>query len=292
MDIGLFAPLANPFATPDYLTALGAGAERHGFSSIWLAEHVVLFDEHASRYPYAEDGKFPLTGTTGLIEPFPALGFLAGCTSTVRLATGICLVPQRNPVYTAKEVTAVDWLSNGRFDFGVGVGWLREEFEAVHMPFGDRGARCREYLEVMRRLWEDDVSEHHGPTYDLPACRQFPKPVQRPHPPIFFGGESDAALQRAADIGDGWYPFDLDPAGLEKGVADLSARLAANDRSRDDVRVVICPYQRRSDLDLVRGYRDAGADEVVLVVAGPDAGALTGYLDRLASTILEPARSW
>ena len=291
MRIGLFAALANPIATPDFVRALGESAERHGFSSIWVAEHVVLFDDYASRYPYSEDGKIPVAGVTGILDPLNALSFLAACTSTVRLGTGICLVPQRNPVYTAKEVATVDWLSNGRVDFGVGVGWLREEFDAVNVPFEARGERCREYLDVMRRLWEDDISEHHGRFYDLAPCRQFPKPVQRPHPPIIFGGESDAALQRVADVGDGWYPFDLDPAGLSDGITDLTARLVANGRARDDVHVVVCPYRRRADVDLVRGYFDAGADEVVLVTRGRDIPSLTANIDELATTILEPARS-
>src|SRR5689334_2015985 len=104
MRIGLFAPLAKPAATPDYVEALGAAADRHGFSSIWVAEHVVLFDEYASRYPYDDDGKIKVQGEAGIIDPFVALSFLAACTKTARLGTGICLVPQRNPVYTAKEV--------------------------------------------------------------------------------------------------------------------------------------------------------------------------------------------
>jgi probable F420-dependent oxidoreductase len=290
MRIGLFAALANPIATPDFVEAVGTNADAHGFASIWVAEHVVLFDDYSSQYPYAEDGKIPVRGETGILEPFTALAFLAACTTKARLATGICLVPQRNPVYTAKEVATVDWLSNGRVDFGVGVGWLEEEFDAVSAPFAKRGDRCREYLEVMRRLWEDDVSEHHGPLYDLPACRQFPKPVQRPHPPIFFGGESDAALRRVADIGDGWYPFDLDADGLRTRLGDLDGLLAANGRRRDDVTVTICPYRRTVDLDLIRGYHDAGADEVVLVLRARDAKEVADVVGQLADTILAPAR--
>jgi probable F420-dependent oxidoreductase len=195
MKVGLFAPLGNPFATPEYVSAFGRAADERGFHSLWVAEHVVLFDDYASQYPYAADGKIPAGGESGIYEPFTALAYLAAVTSRIRLGTGICLVPQRNPVYTAKEVAAVDWLSNGRLDFGVGVGWLREEFDAVAVPFERRGARTREYIEVMRRLWEDPVSEHHGEFYDLPACRQYPKPVQQPHPPIHVGGESDPALR-------------------------------------------------------------------------------------------------
>ena len=119
MQIGIFAPLANPFATPEYLTALGRGAEHRGFHSLWVAEHVVLFDEYASRYPYADDGRIPVPADAGFLDTHNALAFLAGVTSRIRLGTGITLVPQRNPVYTAKEIATIDWLSNGRVDFGI-----------------------------------------------------------------------------------------------------------------------------------------------------------------------------
>ena len=130
MKVGIFAPLANPYATPDYIRTLGAAVEERGFDSIWVAEHVVLFDEYASSYPYAADGKIPVASEAGFLDPFMALSYLAACTSRVRLGTGICLVPQRNPVYTAKEAASVDWMSGGRFDLGIGVGWLAEEFAA------------------------------------------------------------------------------------------------------------------------------------------------------------------
>ena len=168
MRVGLFAPLGNPFATPEYIAALGAAAEERGFHSLWAAEHVVLFDQYGSRYPYAADGRIPAGGESGILEPFTALSFLAAGTQRIRLGTGICLVPQRNPVYTAKEVAAVDWLSGGRFDFGVGVGWLEEEFTACATPFERRGARCRDYLAAMQRPWRDPVSEYAGGFYAVP----------------------------------------------------------------------------------------------------------------------------
>ena len=219
-------PLVAPLATPEFVATLGREAEAQGFDSLWLAEHVVLFDEHASRYPYAADGRFPANGESGFLDPFGALGFLAGVTSRIRLGTGICLVPQRNPVYVAKEVATADWLSGGRVDFGVGVGWLAEEFEAVEAPFAERGLRCRSYLAVCKRLWRDPVSAYEDRFYRLPACRAYPKPVQQPHPPIHFGGESDAALERVADLGQGWYGFSLDPEAFAERVRRLDALLA------------------------------------------------------------------
>jgi probable F420-dependent oxidoreductase len=285
MQIGLFAPASNPFATPEYLAALGRGAEERGFHTIWLAEHVVLFDEYASRYPYAADGKLPAGGENGILDPFDTIAFLAAVTSRIRLGTGICLVPQRNPVYTAKDVATVDWLSGGRFDFGVGVGWLAEEFEALGVPFERRGTRCREYLEVMRRLWCDPVSEYQGELYSLLPCRQYPKPVQQPQPPIWFGGESDAALRRVADLGQGWYPFSIEPDELATRLHYLERLLADRGRKRSDIQVNICPYFRPVDAGEVRRYRDAGADQVTLLILGSDPDTLARRLDELAPLV-------
>lgn len=289
MRIGLFAALVTPFATPGYLAALGRGAEERGFSSLWVAEHVILFDEYESRYPYAADGRIPAGGEFGIPEPFTNLAFLAAHTSTIRLGTGICLVPQRNPVYTAKDVAAVDWLSNGRLDFGIGVGWLAEEFRALGVPFERRGARCREYVEVMRRLWEDEVSEHHGEFYDLPPCRHYPKPVQRPHPPIHFGGESDAALRRVADLGQGWYGFSVLPEDLPEHLGRLRGFCADTGRDPRSIEVSICPYTYGVDMDAVRAYAEAGVDQLVLVFFAADESSVEPTLDSLAATFVGPA---
>jgi probable F420-dependent oxidoreductase len=289
MRVGLFAPLGNPFATPEYLAALGAGAEERGFHSLWVAEHVVLFDHYASKYPYAADGRIPAGGESGILEPFTALAFLAAHTRRLRLGTGICLVPQRNPVYTAKEVAALDWLSQGRFDFGVGVGWLAEEFAACATPFERRGARCRDYLAAMKSLWADAVSEYKGEFYAFPALRQYPKPVQKPHPPIHFGGESDAALRRVADLGQGWYGYSLEPEDAKARIGDLTRLLEARGRRRADVVMSVCPYLRAPSLDLVKRYRDAGVDQVILFAVAGNADGLRASLDRLAKEIVEPA---
>ena len=171
MHIGLFAPLGSPIANGEFVTTLGTAADERGFHSLWVAEHVVLFDDYGSQYPYAANGKIPAPPESGLLEPFTTLSFLAACTSRIRLGTGICLLPQRNPVYTAKEAANVDFLSGGRLDLGLGVGWLAEEFGVVNVPFERRGARTRSYIEVMRTLWQDEVSEYKDEFYDLPPCR-------------------------------------------------------------------------------------------------------------------------
>lgn len=289
MRVGVFAGFGNPSATPEFIRAVGEASEERGFHSLWVGEHVVLFDAYDSRYPYAADGRAPFGGESGMLEPFTALTFLAAATSRIRLGTGVCLVPQRNPVYTAKQVADLDWVSGGRFDFGVGVGWLAEEFRALGVPFERRGERCRAYVEVMRRLWCDAVSSYEGEFYSLPACRMYPKPVQRPHPPIHFGGESDVALRRVADLGQGWHGFNLEPAAAAERIATLERLLSERGRKRGDVLMTICPYLRPVDEEAVKRYRDAGVDQLVMLVVGANADDFRRRLDTVEKSVLMPA---
>ena len=289
MHFDLWLPTANPFATPELLEAVCEEAEARGVHRIWVGEHVVLFDEYASSYPYAGDGRLPVGGETGLLDPFVTLAFLAAHTSAVRLGTAMCLVPQRNPVYTAKEVATLDWLSGGRVDLGVGVGWLREEFEALGVPWPERGKRTDECLAVMRSLWEDDLSSYEGELVSLPASRQYPKPVQRPVP-VHVGGESDAALRRVARHGDGWVPFNCRPDDLPPLVASLDEQLAAEGRSRADVEITVCPYFNPTVPEDMAAYAKAGVDSFAVLFFAFDADAVPGTFDSVMP-LFEAARS-
>jgi len=266
MKLGVFAAMASPYADADVIAALGRVAEERGVHSVWVPEHVVLFDEYASSYPYSPDGKIPAPPGSGMLEPFTLLAFLAAGTSTVRLGTAICLLPQRNPVYTAKEAAAVDYLSNGRFDFGIGVGWLEEEFGAVNVDWARRGKRTDDYVEVMKALWCDDPSEFHGEFYDLPACSMHPKPVQSPHPPLHFGGESDAAMRRVARVGQGWHTFNRLPDQVDEPLRRLERFLEAEGRARADVEVTVSPYFNGLTPDMVDQYAAAGVDQVTSLI--------------------------
>lgn len=289
MDVGVFVPLGNGNATPEILRALGPAVEERGFESIWVPEHVVLFDEYASQYPYSPDGKFPGGGDSGMLEPLTALTYLAAVTERVRLGTGICLVPQRNPVYTAKQVTDLDNLSGGRVDFGVGVGWLREEFEAVAMPFERRGQRTDDHLEVMKTLWTDETSEFHGELYDLDPCRMYPKPVQTPHPPIHVGGESDAAMRRVARLGQGWFSFNRLPGDLPEPLARLDGILADHGRSRTDIVLTVCPYFNPITPDDVQAYAELGVDRLVVLALAFTVDMIHEQLDGIVENVLAHA---
>jgi probable F420-dependent oxidoreductase len=293
MQLGLFLPLAGPpTEARELLTLAARAAEAVGFHSLWFAEHVVLFDEHASRYPYATDGRFPLSGEVGLIEPFAAIAFAAAVTTRIRLGTGVCLVPQRPPIYTAKQVADCDVLSLGRLDFGVGIGWLREEFEALGASFDDRARRCREYLAAMRALWTEPVTRFEGRTLHLPPLRMFPKPIQKPHPPIIFGGESDAALRRVADLGQGWFGFGLLPEEAAGRIAALDALLGARGRTPDSVRITVSPYLKPArDAAALRAYAEAGVDQVVYGIGWESPARVCARIEALGRDLVPLASS-
>lgn len=281
MRVGLFLPSVSPIATPEYLASFGEAAEDAGFASIWVGEHVVFLDEYESKYPYDESGRVGLPPESGLLDLFATLAFLANVTETIRLGTAVCLVPQRNPVYTAKEVSTVDWLSNGRVDFGIGIGWLREEFDVLHVPFDERAPRTRDYIEVMRTLWRDDISKHDGPYYSLPPCRMFPKPVQDGGPPIYFGGETDPALRRVAEVGDGWHGFNHLPDSAAEAIGRLEPMLADAGRSLDDVDITVCGYLKPVEPSLLPAFADAGVDQLVLTAFGMDAKEIRDVIGAL-----------
>ena len=293
MHVGLFLPTVAPIASPDFLVRAARAAEERGFHSLWVPEHVVLFDDHRSAYPYSEDGKIPGVDASqlGLLEPLSTLCFLAAATERIRLGSGVCLVPQRNPVYTAKEVANVDWLSGGRFDFGVGVGWLAEEFEVCNVPFARRGARCDSYIEAMRRLWCDEIAEYKDEFYTIPPNRFLPKPVQKPHPPIHVGGESQAALRRAARLGQGWFGFNLPPEQVGPRLQQLDRFLAEGGRSRSEIQISIGPNNHPVDGGRLEAYREAGVDQLIVAAMAPKIDTLLKVIDGHARDILEPARA-
>ena len=191
--------------SPNSIAAIARTAEESGFESIWIPEHIILPVTYRSPYPYSSSGRMTVPPETPLHDPMLALAFVAGITTRIRLATGVLVVPIRNAFTTAKAVASLDVLSGGRFIFGVGIGWLEEEFDAVGMSFKDRALRTREYLALMKELWSKESPEYHGKTISIEGCKFMPKPAQRPHPPIVFGGNTEPSLKRAAKLGDGWY---------------------------------------------------------------------------------------
>src|SRR5579864_836727 len=212
MKIGITAIGIGKAARPTTIRAVAENADRLGFDTLWAPEHVVLFDSHESKYPYSDDGRFMAGSTIDLLDPFIGLTYAAACSKRLRLATGICLVAEHNPLVLAKVIASLDSLSGGRFALGVGIGWSAEEFGALGIPFERRAQRTREYIDVMRKLWTEEKTTFHGEFVNFTEVRAFPKPPQQGRLPIIFGGESLPALRRVAEYGNGWFGFNLNPA--------------------------------------------------------------------------------
>jgi probable F420-dependent oxidoreductase len=211
MRYGFYLPTRGGCATPDALETIVQRGEALGFHSVMIADHVVFPAIIESRYPYTVSGVFP--GGGDALEQLALMAFVAGRTRTLRLVTSVMILPYRNPVLTAKMLATIDVLSRGRVTVGVGVGWLREEFEALHAPpFDRRGAASDEYLRVFKTLWTQDPASFEGEFYRFASLRCLPRPVQKPHPPIWIGGHSVPALRRVARHGDGWHPVGANPA--------------------------------------------------------------------------------
>jgi probable F420-dependent oxidoreductase len=205
MRYGFYLPTRGPTATRNGILALAREGERLGLHSAMIADHVVLPVESESIYPYTVDGKHPSAGDA--LETFSILGVVAGATEKLRLVTSVLVLPYRNPVLTAKMVASLDVLSNGRVTLGVGTGWLQEEFEALGSPpFSKRGAVTDEWLAIFKQLWQQSPASFDGRFYRYDRIRCEPFPVQKPHPPIWVGGHSPAAIRRTARYGDGWHP--------------------------------------------------------------------------------------
>jgi probable F420-dependent oxidoreductase len=264
----------NEYTSPSYIGEAAQLVEEMGFSGFWVPEHVMFFPDYESKYPYTDDGRIA-GDPRSLLDPFSALTFVAAHTSKIKLATGICLVPQRNPIYTAKVVADLDYLSGGRFELGVGIGWLKEEFEALGVPWEDRAGRTRECLEVMQTLWCDELSSYDGKYYQFKAAYQNPKPVQKPHPPIIFGGESDAALKRVAEVGQGWYGFNLTADGLEERLGFLDGLLSGQGKSLSDIKIYASPHGSVRDRAELDRFEALGVEQIILPVMAAKIESLT-----------------
>jgi probable F420-dependent oxidoreductase len=200
--------------------------EELGFESVWLGDHMALRDDHKAHYPYSPNGRYQLPANYPFSDPFVLLSYAAAITTRLRLATGVYLLPLRNPFTTAKAVATLDALSNGRFIFGVGMGWMSDEFELMGSDFQDRGARMAEYLALMTECWSKPVAAFEGRSVKTEGFSFYPQPLQQPHPPFVLGGNTDPSLKRAVRLGDGWFGI---VTSLEEA-RDLLGRLAEFER--------------------------------------------------------------
>ncbi len=248
---------------PENMASVARRAEELGFESVWLPEHLVFPTVIHSRYPYADAP--PINPATPLLDPLVLLAQVAAMTSRIRIGTNVYILPLRHPVTAARMGVTLDIVSGGRFTFGVGAGWLREEFDVVGIDFDSRGARLRECVRVLKSLWTESEPRIDGKFYSFGPVRFEPKPVQKPHPPIVFGGETPAALRRAAALGDGWYGVNHSPQSAAQRVNELRQLLREAGRASAPFEMTVsCGYPDLT-ADKVRAYGDAGIDRIVVL---------------------------
>jgi len=267
MKVGLFGINSGPCAFPKCAAAVARAAEDAGFESVWTGEHVILPDPQAPPSPVAAD--YPM------LDPAVSLAFIAAHTTKIRLGTGIIILPQRNPVVLAKELASTDVLSNGRLIFGIGVGYLKPEFDAIGAPFDHKGARSEEWLAAMIALWSMPKPEFAGKWIKFKGVNAMPRPVQKPHPEIVFGGHTKEAFSRAARLAKGWYGFAQDLDGTAKCVEGLKSACKAAGRRFDELEVSITPSPRvKVDRDTAKRYAELGVSRLILLQRGADEAAL------------------
>ncbi len=274
------------FAQREGLTTLAQGAEAAGFESLWTVEHVIYPEGYESTYPYDSSGRMVMDASTPLPDPLLWLAFVAAATEHLRLATGILILPQRNPVVLAKEVATLDHLSGGRVELGIGVGWLEEEFDALGVPYERRGARTDDYIAAMRALWDGDHATHHGEfaSFDDISCN--PKPVNG-RVPIHIGGHTRVAAERAGRLGDGFFPARGDIGELVDIVRQTAAA-AGRDPSAIEVSYGNAEALGDGAVDAVAELAELGVDRVIVpsfVFLRDTKASLAAYGERVISTV-------
>src|SRR6058998_1712471 len=282
MNVGVSIPLPAYLVDPGLMAKK---AEELGFESFWCAEHPFMPVKTTSRFPAAEDGVIPET-YAHFVDPFVALARASGMTSRIKLGTGIVLVPERHPLLLAKEVATLDLFSGGRFLFGIGAGWLKEETQIMGGDFDHRWTQTRESVLAMKELWTKPEAEFHGRYYKFPPVRSYPKPAQKPHPPVLLGGGAKNVLQRIVAWGDGWLPNRITPDQLRGSRAALD-RLA-KDAGRDPSKITISVHGQPADRDLLQRFHDAGATRVIVRPESVKTDAeMAAQLTRIAEAVLK-----
>ncbi|MBV9325612.1 MAG: LLM class F420-dependent oxidoreductase [Chloroflexi bacterium] len=307
LPIGCTLPASGPVADFGALGGLAQAAEGLGFDSVWISDHVVVPERISSAYPYSVDGNFGLSPTQPYLEPLATLGYLAGMTRRVRLGVAVLILPYRHPLLTAKMVATLDNLSGGRIDLGIGVGWMREEFEALGQPlevYEHRGSASDEQLRILKSAWTEDVTSYAGRYYQFDTVGVHPHPIQKPHPPIWVGGHTRVALRRTALFGDGWLPIggrppaDLPPEEVRACIASI--REQAERAGRNPAALRVCfdttirfdeddgsPFAGSSDAiaGQFQRYLEAGVDSLVVSFGRKPPAEVERSLERFAREV-------
>ena len=287
MKFGLLFANTGDFVQPDGIRGLASAAEAAGIESLWTVEHVLVPVGYRSRYPYSKTGRMPGGEDMPIPDPLVWLGYAAAVTTTLRLATGVLILPQRQPAYAAKQLATLDVLSGGRAIAGVGVGWLAEEFAAVGVPFEERGARTDESIQALRSLWSPRAEPFRGRFYRWEAVESNPRPVRPEGIPIVVGGHSAPAARRAARFGDGFFPARGGPEELARLFGIVREECERIGRDPAEVEL-ICGGRVRAPEDL-EPYAALGVSRLVVSPPAQDVDGLRRGLERFARDVIEQA---
>ena len=280
MDVGLTTGISTDSVD---VAVLAQKAESLGFESFWLPEHTIVPVHTTSRYGGTADGSIPLSMSDSG-DPLIGLARASAVTQHIKLGTAISLVPEHNPILQAKQIATLDRLSNGRFIFGIGAGWLLEETEIMGGDFEHRWGQTREAILAMKELWTQDEAEFHGKYYNFPPVRCNLKPIQKPHPPVFLGGNAPNVFKRIAAWGDGWMPVRVTPEQVKMGRATLDELAEAAGRDPKTIRLMVCNVP--ADRDSIRALEIAGADRVTVSLPRDSGEGMLEKLEQLADSVL------
>lgn len=315
MQFGINAPFRGPLATPEAIQKIAQRAEKLGYGYIIVSDHIVVPRKIDSPYPYSESGAFTWleSGGSGSMEQFTLLTWLAALTSRIRLLSSVAVIPHRNPLVLAKSIATMDVLSGGRMTIGCGAGWMREEFEALGLPpFEARGRVTNEYIEAMKAFWTQDNPCYDGEFVKFDNIETAPRPVQKPHPPIWIGGESLTALRRVVSMGDAWYPLGKNPnfpldsvstyrarvdklrelaeqAGRDPSSIDLAYNCTFHDETaqqhKDGGRLCLTgtPEQRAGD---IQAFAEIGTGTMIVNVVSNDLQEMLDRMEAFATDVM------
>lgn len=287
-------PQMGPIADPDFIVRYAQLVERLGFESLWAIDHAVMHAEYDSRYPYKTTGRTPLPADSNMPDPLIMMSFIAGVTERIRLGTSMLILPQRHPIILAKEVASLDQYSKGRITLGIGVGWVEEEVETMKQNFGDRGRRANEWIEIMKALWSQDVSEYEGEYFQFRGVISNPKPAQAGGVPLMIGGHSVAAARRAGRYGDEFYPHwstrGPDRQELERLMPIILEEAQKAGRPANAVRLTLTSTSdAKTARETAELCAELGAERVVVLPPkGELDGALPDELERFREQVIEP----
>lgn len=286
MQVGVVVPNAGSKASPKNIETVARWAEALGFHSVWVTDHVALPEEVNSHYPYRSHGRWDYSSDTNWLDPLLSLQWAAAVAPTIKVGTSILVVPLRNPLLLAKQLSSLDFLTGGRVILGAGAGWMEEEFDLIGQPYATRGKRLLEMVALMRRCWSGEVVDFDGTFYQVSGFRMYPTPISK-NIPVIWGGHSDAALRRCARTGDGWHPTQITIDDLAAGISRLRSFCAAYGRDPKGIEIVARPgntyvvdaesHARHIELGVTHLVADTPIHQ-----SDPDLSILRGEMERIA----------